>query len=157
MKVYYAITTALIILMLLLLLQSFWVEEIPEEFKEDPMVEEPVREETLLAEVSADEPTGRFISVDKDEVIVPKPVLSISPYDRLVKKYARQYGFDWLLISAQIYAESSFRADAVSPVGARGLMQVMPSTARDSDIDPDTLCTPEVGISFGCYYVRFAQ
>ena len=54
----------------------------------------------------------------------------ISKYDPLVKKHARRYGFDWRLISAQMYAESSFRPDVVSNAGAVGLMQIMPSTAK---------------------------
>jgi len=88
--------------------------------------------------------------------------MSISKYDPLVKKHARRYGFDWRLISAQMYAESSFRSDVVSHAGAVGLMQIMPSTAkwlglqlyeRDSEsVDPKLLTKPEISISLGCYY-----
>ncbi len=76
----------------------------------------------------------------------------ISRYDPLVKKHARRYGFDWRLISAQIYAESSFRSDVVSHAGAMGLMQIMPSTAKWLGVDPKLLAQPEVSISLGCYY-----
>ena len=78
--------------------------------------------------------------------------ISISKYDPLVKKHARRYGFDWRLISAQIYAESSFRSDVVSHAGAVGLMQIMPSTAKWLGVDPKLLTKPEVNISLGCYY-----
>ncbi len=54
----------------------------------------------------------------------------ISPYDKLVRKYADLYGFDWRLVTAQMYQESKFNPKAKSPVGARGLMQLMPRTAR---------------------------
>ena len=54
----------------------------------------------------------------------------ISPYDKLVRKYADYYGFDWRLVTAQMYQESRFNPNASSHVGARGLMQLMPRTAK---------------------------
>jgi membrane-bound lytic murein transglycosylase F len=54
----------------------------------------------------------------------------ISPYDKLVRKYAERYGFDWRLVTAQMYQESKFNPKAKSHVGARGLMQLMPRTAK---------------------------
>lgn len=54
----------------------------------------------------------------------------ISPYDELVRKYADRYGFDWRLVTAQMYQESRFNPKAKSEVGARGLMQLMPRTAK---------------------------
>jgi len=54
----------------------------------------------------------------------------ISPYDQLVRKYAERYGFDWRLVTAQMYQESRFNPKAKSQVGARGLMQLMPRTAK---------------------------
>ncbi len=54
----------------------------------------------------------------------------ISPYDALVRKYADRYGFDWRLVTAQMYQESRFNPKAKSQVGAKGLMQLMPRTAK---------------------------
>lgn len=54
----------------------------------------------------------------------------ISRYDDLIKKESGKYDWDWRLISAIIYQESRFNADADSWAGAYGLMQLMPSTAR---------------------------
>jgi len=79
----------------------------------------------------------------------------ISPYDRIVKNYSRRYGFDWRLISAQIYAESRFRPEAISKCGAIGLMQIMPSTAKHLQVDPKTLIRPEDNIALGCFYDRW--
>jgi len=59
----------------------------------------------------------------------------ISPFDSLVQKYADQYGFDWRLIAAQMFQESGFDPKARSPAGARGLMQLMPRTARSLGIN----------------------
>ncbi len=63
------------------------------------------------------------------------PILSlregkISHYDHLFKKYAKEIGWDWRLLASLAYTESNFDTTAVSWAGARGLMQLMPSTAR---------------------------
>ncbi len=76
----------------------------------------------------------------------------ISQYDRVIKKTARRYGFDWRLISAQIYTESNFKNKAKSYVGATGLMQIMPSTAKFMGFDPSTMINPETNIAVGCMY-----
>lgn len=54
----------------------------------------------------------------------------LSPYDDMVKEVAIELGWDWRLLSAQIYKESQFNPKAVSWAGARGLMQLMPNTAQ---------------------------
>jgi len=56
----------------------------------------------------------------------------ISP---LVRKYARQYDFDWLLLVAQGFQESGLDQTRRSRAGAIGLMQVLPGTARQVGID----------------------
>jgi membrane-bound lytic murein transglycosylase F len=59
----------------------------------------------------------------------------LSPYDEVIRRYAEQYGFDWRLITAQMYEESRFDPKAKSFAGARGLMQVLPKTARFMGFD----------------------
>ena len=54
---------------------------------------------------------------------------SPSTYDRLIRRYADQYGVDFALVKAIMTVESAFNPYAISDKGARGLMQVMPSTA----------------------------
>ncbi len=51
------------------------------------------------------------------------------PYSRLIARAARKYGIDELLLASVIEVESGFNEQAISPVGAIGLMQVMPDTA----------------------------
>lgn len=84
----------------------------------------------------------------------PMRVNRISPYDPIIKKYSRRFGFDWRLIAAQIFAESRFISDARSHVGAVGLMQIMPNTAKHMGLDPTLLLKPEQNISIGCLYDR---
>jgi membrane-bound lytic murein transglycosylase F len=54
----------------------------------------------------------------------------ISQYDKMIQELAKEHNWDWRLIASIIYHESRFKADAGSWVGAYGLMQLMPSTAK---------------------------
>ncbi len=76
----------------------------------------------------------------------------ISKFDKMIKEHSTANGFDWLLISAQISIESAFLPEAVSPRGAVGLMQIMPSTASWLGTNPSLLIDPEINIKLGCYY-----
>lgn len=55
----------------------------------------------------------------------------LSEYDYIFKEMGEKYELDWVLLAAIAHTESKFQADAKSPVGARGLMQVMPHVARN--------------------------
>ena len=55
---------------------------------------------------------------------------NLSRYSPFIKAAAKKHGFDWRLIAAQIYQESHLIPTARSHAGARGLMQLLPSTAR---------------------------
>ena len=80
---------------------------------------------------------------------------TLSPYDTLVKKYAEKYKFDWRLITAQMYQESRFNPNAKSWVGAQGLMQVMPRTAKEMGIK--NLKQPEEGVKAGVQYLNWVR
>ena len=79
----------------------------------------------------------------------------LSPYDALVKPYAKQYGFDWRLIVAQMYQESRFKPDARSWAGAVGLMQVLPRTAKSLGFQD--IRSPEKGIHAGVKYLDWVR
>ena len=54
----------------------------------------------------------------------------LSRYSPFIKAAAKKHGFDWRLISAQIYQESHLNPRAKSPAGAKGLMQLLSKTAQ---------------------------
>ena len=65
---------------------------------------------------------------------------------------ARKYGVDESLVLAVIGIESAYRIDAVSRVGARGLMQLMPATAEDLGVDASI---PEENVDGGTRYLAW--
>lgn len=83
-----------------------------------------------------------------------------SEYDDTFKKYSKRYfgpGYDWKIFKAQSIAESGLSPEAVSPVGARGLMQLMPSTFADvQSANPqfESIDDPVWNIAAGIYYDR---
>jgi len=69
------------------------------------------------------------------------------------KKYGDQYDVDWLLMGAQAYQESQLNQDAKSAVGAIGIMQLMPATAKEMNVGDVT--QTEANIHAGIKYMRF--
>lgn len=77
----------------------------------------------------------------------------LSPYDQIVKKYAKEIGWDWRLLTSIIYQESQFNHTAVSWTGAQGLMQLMPTTAAEYGLDSSA--GPHQNISAGIEYLEW--
>lgn len=71
----------------------------------------------------------------------------VSPCDELFRHYAKEIGWDWRLLAAIGFVESRFDPTVVSWAGARGMMQVMPATARAYGVSPDQLTDNETSIS----------
>ncbi len=71
------------------------------------------------------------------------------PYGAEIRAAARSHSLDSLLIASVVEAESSFRADAVSPKGALGLMQLMPLHFEEGQEPFD----PEVNLMLGARYL----
>ena len=72
---------------------------------------------------------------------------SLSPYDDLMRDAAATIGWDWRLLAAMCYCESRFDPRLVSWAGARGLMQVMPATARAQGVEADMLDDPATSLA----------
>ncbi len=77
----------------------------------------------------------------------------ISQYDNIFKKYAPEVGWDWRLLAAQAFQESRFKANAKSWVGARGLMQIMPKTARGYRTSVSKLNNPETSVQVATKFI----
>jgi soluble lytic murein transglycosylase len=85
--------------------------------------------------------------------INPPPSFDRSSFDRFITRAAKQHGISEPLLKAIIKAESNFNPQAVSKKGAMGLMQIMPNTLKDLNInDP---FDPEQNIMGGARYMKF--
>lgn len=82
-------------------------------------------------------------------------------WQEYIERYSAMYNLDPAFVTAIIRNESSFRTDATSSVGARGLMQMMPDTAEwiagklGEAYDFDRLYEAETSIRYGCWYLNF--
>lgn len=79
-----------------------------------------------------------------------------------IERYAAQYNLQPAFVTAIIRNESSFRTEAESSVGARGLMQLMPDTAQwiagklgDKAYSFDRMYDAETNIRYGCWYLGY--
>ena len=80
----------------------------------------------------------------------------IKKFERTVeffRRYGDKYDMDYLLVMAQGYQESQLNQDAKSPVGAIGVMQVMPPTGKDMNVGDIRQIEPN--IHAGVKYMRF--
>nr|WP_319392165.1 lytic transglycosylase F [uncultured Desulfobacter sp.] len=73
----------------------------------------------------------------------------------LFNKYADKYSFDWLMLAALSYQESGLDQSKKSNVGAIGIMQVMPATAKDPNVAVPDIQLLENNIHAGSKYLRF--
>ena len=80
---------------------------------------------------------------------------TLSPFDEQLRNLAGTHGFDWRLLVAQTYQESEFDPSQTSFAGARGLMQGMPRTARQLEVDPEQLWEPSIGLDAGVRYLAW--
>jgi membrane-bound lytic murein transglycosylase MltF len=71
----------------------------------------------------------------------------------IFRKYGDQYGLDYILMAEQVYQESTLDQNAKSPVGAIGVMQVMPDTGRELKVGDIRQLEPN--IHAGVKYIRF--
>lgn len=75
----------------------------------------------------------------------------------LFRSYAEKYNFDWLLVAAQGYQESRFDQSKRSHVGAIGIMQVMPDTAKDPNVGIPNIHEADPNVHAGVKYLRFLR
>jgi transglycosylase, SLT family len=111
----------------------------------------------MLAQIQQEE---RFVlSARSIKRHVYSPMLNrssgvISHYDHLFQKYAATARWDWRLLAAQCYQESTFDPNAKSWAGACGLMQIMPSTAVHLGLPAHQMFEPEPNIAAATRFIR---
>ena len=95
----------------------------------------------------------------------PKKMRLIYPllYREELLAASAEFEIDPCMLAALVYCESSYQADAVSHVGAIGLMQIMPETGQwlsgkvdlKSEYATERLYEPEVNLRLGCWYLDY--
>lgn len=81
----------------------------------------------------------------------PDPKAAPASTSRMLETAGTASDLSPRLLEAVAYVESHFRHDAISPKGAIGMMQLMPSTAKQLGVDP---AKPEQNARGGAYYLR---
>ena len=105
-----------------------------------PRVAEPVEPGSAAANGSA------------GAILAMRPVSYSTPYDDMITRVAARHRIDPLLLHAVIKQESHYRERATSHAGARGLMQLMPATARM--LGMGTIAHPESNVDGGARLLR---
>ena len=90
--------------------------------------------------------SNRFKIQRSQPVFYSKNKGVVSNYDALFLRASRMTGWDWKLLASQCYQESGFDKNAISWAGARGLMQIMPSTAAKLGVNAGDLFDPETNM-----------
>lgn len=103
-----------------------------------------------MAEIAAEE----VVSIEPEEVFetLPEPLSDNTPYHEIIRAAADRYGVDADLIHCVIAVESNFNPKAVSRMNARGLMQLLPSTAARMGVK--NIFDPKQNVDGGTRYLR---
>ncbi len=110
-------------------------------------IADPSRMPALPVELGADYrvPAGAYANPAIHSAIIPPQ------FAAKVHELAARFDLSPTLIEALVWQESRWQPNALSPVGARGLAQLMPGTAREMGVDPDD---PFANLEGGARYLR---
>jgi hypothetical protein len=102
------------------------------------------------AEIAAEE----VVSIEPEELFepLPEPLSDNTPYHAIIRAAAERYGVDADLIHCVIAVESNFNPQAISRMNARGLMQLLPSTAKRMGVK--NIFDPKENVDGGTRYLR---
>lgn len=105
-----------------------------------------------FAPLAAEElPAGLFVPEQAVAHTQTSATAVPAAYRAKVAELAARFDLSPALIEALVWQESRWRTGAVSPVGARGLAQLMPGTARELGVDPND---PSANLEGGARYLR---
>ena len=99
---------------------------------------------------------GAWALFGRDRVDLSRYPMTYAPE---IRAAAQEFSLDPAYVASVVLAESSFDAEAVSSVGAIGLMQIMPATGEwiagklDDVFDVERLYEPSVNLRYGCWYL----
>lgn len=116
-----------------------------------------VRGDKLRAQIGggwAEFAVADVVAVEPEEIFVaaPKMPLEQAPFGELIRKAAAKYNVDADLVFSVVAAESNFNPKAISRRNARGLMQLLPETARRLGVKD--IFDPAQNIDGGARYLR---
>ena len=102
---------------------------------------------------TVDVPVDQVVTIEPEDVFTPVPHVEVSqgPFGDLIRDAAKRYGVDADLITSVIAAESNFNPQAISRRNARGLMQLLPSTAAQMGVK--NIFDPKENIEGGTHYL----
>lgn len=103
---------------------------------------------------SVDLPAAEVANIEPEDVFTPilKPVaVSNAPYEQIIRAAAERNSLDPDLVASVIGAESNFNPKAVSRKNARGLMQLLPETARRLGVR--NIFDPQENVEAGTHYL----
>jgi len=96
--------------------------------------------------------SGKHAEAPSSIAVGAAPAKGSDRYDRLIHQAAKRHDLDPMLVKSVIKVESDFDRFSVSSKGARGLMQLMPETARLLDVK--NIFDPAQNISGGAKYLK---
>ncbi len=111
------------------------------------------RQGTLLGNVMI----NKYLKSTKQirDAVSPNEMAKAHETSGLFQGSGEIHDLDWLLLLAQGYQESGLDQSAVSPAGAIGIMQLLPTTAADPNVGIPDISTVENNIAAGSKYMRF--
>jgi membrane-bound lytic murein transglycosylase MltF len=103
--------------------------------------------------------TKRYLQNTKwvQNALLEKEFQKLTDTIALFKKYGGKYDFDWLMVAALAYQESRLDQSMRSPAGAIGVMQILPTTAKDPNVNITKIDDLENNIHAGVKYLRFLR
>src|SRR6195256_2777097 len=121
-------------------------------FTDVPTAEITGYEKDLSLPAATQQAPSQLASIPSSGSVKTSPAKSPIPLNDVVNSASATYHLDPDLVNSVIHAESGFNAHAVSPKGARGLMQLMPGTANQLGVND--AFDPEANVTGGSHYLR---